>query len=163
MSEMQWRSRSPTETEELARGLAAALEVEVVVVALAGPLGAGKTLFATALAEALGVPRSLLASPSFVLAHEFELNGAGPRRLVHADFYRVERSGELEAAGLRDWLARDCLLLAEWGERYADQLPADRLDVRLDLGQGPSTREVSANAGGPASARVLARWRERCP
>jgi tRNA threonylcarbamoyladenosine biosynthesis protein TsaE len=163
--EKRWHSRSPADTGRIAQALAEAVAEEAVevVVALSGPLGAGKTAFATALAEALGVPRALLASPSFVLAHEFALAGPRLRRLVHADFYRVEGVGELLAAGLDDWLAPDALLVAEWADRFPGALPADRLDVRLDLGQGPSARELSARASGPASERVLARWRERCP
>lgn len=161
---MPWRSRSPDETRALARGLAARAAARAreaaVVVTLHGALGAGKTVFAKGLAEGLGLPPERVASPTFVIAQELA-TPAGPR-LVHADWYRVEDEAELEAAGLADWLAPGTVLVVEWGERYPDALPADRLEVRLEA-EDATTRRIEARAGGPASERLRAGWRERCP
>ena len=50
-------------------------------------------------------------------------------------------------AGLADWLAPGTLLLAEWADRFPEELPADRLEVRIDRagaagteGLGPEER-----------------------
>jgi tRNA threonylcarbamoyladenosine biosynthesis protein TsaE len=62
------------------------------VLALLGPLGAGKTTFIQGLARGLEVPPDRnVASPTFALVNEH------PDRvpLVHADLYRIENAGEL--------------------------------------------------------------------
>ena len=158
-----WRSRSPDETRALARGLAAALGDEGLVVSLVGALGAGKTEFAKGLAEGLGVPAAALASPSFTIAHELPLPGRSGalRRLVHADWFRVRSTAELEAAGLDDWLGVDVVLAVEWGDRHPEALGAEMLEVGFEE-SADGSRQVSARAHGARPAAVLARWRERC-
>lgn len=136
---------------------------EALVVALAGPLGAGKTLFATGVAEALGIDPAWLQSPTFAIAVEFPLPpGASHQRLVHADFYRLESADELELAGLTDWLAAGTLLLVEWADRFADALPEKRLELRIDP-EGENARRLRARAQGAVAKAVLERWREQCP
>ena len=159
-----WRSQSPAETRVLARGLAGALAADGEVVSLVGALGAGKTEFAKGLAEGLGIPAGRVASPTFAIAQELPLPArpGGPRRLVHADCFRLESREELEAAGLSDWLAPGSVLVAEWGDRFAAAFGSDRLEVRIrELADG--SREISGRALGPGAARALAGWRERCP
>lgn len=135
------------------------------MVTLTGDLGAGKTVFVKGLAEGLGVDPLQVASPTFVIAAEHELGGAGrPERLVHADGYRLEGEAELEAAGLLDWLAPGTLLAVEWGEGFAGCLPADRLEVRLAaVAARPDARALEAHPRGPRAEAVLARWRQHCP
>jgi tRNA threonylcarbamoyladenosine biosynthesis protein TsaE len=157
---MQFRSRSPEETRAAARELAEELGGEGGAVALLGDLGAGKTAFAKGVAEGLGVPPELVASPTFTIAQE--LPTPGGLRLVHADLFRVESRGELEAAGFDDWLAPDVVLLVEWADRLPGALPDDHLEVRLARGAGePEAREVAVRALGRASDALLARWRRR--
>lgn len=159
-----WCSRSPAETRALARGLAAALGTEGLVVSLIGPLGAGKTEFAKGLAEGLGLPPAALASPTFTIAQDLPLpaRSGGPRRLVHADCFRLNEPEELEAAGLSDWLAPGTVLLAEWGDRFPASLGPERLEVRI-AERPDGARELAAEGRGAAPEAVLARWRERCP
>lgn len=158
---MPFRSRSPDETRALARALAGCVGEEGLVLTLAGSLGAGKTVFAKGLAEGLGLDPDRVTSPTFVIAHEL----ATPRglRLVHADWYRVEHEEELEAAGLADWLASGTLLVVEWGERFPEALPADRLAVRLE--PEPSgdagARRIEARPGGEGAEAALSCWRNR--
>jgi len=156
-----WHSRSPDETRSLARGLAASFARTGAVVSLVGPLGAGKTEFAKGVAEGFGLSPDALASPSFTIASELPLGSDGPSRLVHADWFRVGSLDELEAAGLDDWLARDAVLVVEWGDRFPEALGADALDVRLEE-IAPGERRVTASARGPEGLALLARWSERC-
>lgn len=158
---MRWTSRSPTETRTLACSLAECVDSEGVIVSLIGPLGAGKTVFAKGVAEGLGIDPGLLASPTFGIA--YELATAGGLRLVHADLYRVESESELLSAGLLDWLEKGTLLLVEWGDRGADVLPQERLEVRLGVGPGPDERTLEVLARGAAAQRLLERWKETCP
>ena len=163
---MSWLSRSPAETETLARALAAVLEPGGGVVGLCGPLGAGKSLFARAVADGLGLAPALFASPTFTLASEAPLPTRAPAlHFVHADFYRVRARAELEDAGLSDWLAPGTLLLVEWADRFPDALPRERLTLhfaRADV-NAPDTRRLTASATGAFALLSLARWRAQCP
>lgn len=160
---MLLHSRSPAETRALARGLAQQVDARGLVIALIGPLGAGKTVFAKGLAEGLGVDESLLSSPSFVIANELMT----PRgvRLVHADLYRVTSEEELEASGWLDWLQEGSLVAIEWGDRYSHALPMDHLEVRISGSEAarPERRAIEVRAGGPVSQAALERWRQQWP
>jgi tRNA threonylcarbamoyladenosine biosynthesis protein TsaE len=160
---MELHSRNPAETRSLARHLAREIDSRGLVIALIGPLGAGKTVFAQGLAAGLDLDQGLLSSPTFVIANE--LRTSGGVRLVHADLYRVESEGELESAGWLDWLADGSVVAVEWGDRFPEALPRDHLEVRLsgaDPGR-PERRTLEVRAGGPVSQAALERWRERRP
>jgi tRNA threonylcarbamoyladenosine biosynthesis protein TsaE len=160
---MELHSRNPAETRSLARHLAREIDSRGLVIALIGPLGAGKTVFAQGLAAGLDLDQGLLSSPTFVIANE--LRTSGGVRLVHADLYRVESEGELESAGWLDWLADGSVVAVEWGDRFPEALPRDHLEVRLS-GADPSRperRTLEVRAGGPVSQAALERWRERRP
>jgi tRNA threonylcarbamoyladenosine biosynthesis protein TsaE len=156
---MRFPSRSPEETRAAARELALAVDASGATVALIGALGAGKTVFAKGVAEGLGVPARLLASPTFTIAHE--LPTASGLLLVHADLFRVESASELEQAGAEDWMAPGVLLLVEWADRHPEALPPDRLEVRIERGPGDDERSLVVAALGPRAEARRARWRAR--
>ncbi len=154
---MYFHSRNPAETRAVARAIGTAIGQEGLLLALSGPLGAGKTVFVQGLAEGLGIDPGQVKSPTFVIA----AHHPGARQpLVHADLYRVEHEVELEAAGWLDWLAPGTVVAVEWADRLPEALPADRLDVRLsrEAGAEASAREIAFRAEGPVSRGVLARW-----
>ena len=68
---------------------------------------------------------------------------------------------ELENAGLEDWLAEETLLVVEWGERFPEALPEDRLDVSIRGGELPASRILTASARGPWSRALAERWSSR--
>jgi tRNA threonylcarbamoyl adenosine modification protein YjeE len=124
---------------------------------LSGPLGAGKTLFAKGLAQGLGVDPEAVTSPTFAICSEYDL--ADGRRLAHLDGYRLESTAELESAGFLDLLVAGTIVLIEWGERFRDALPADRLEIEISRpDEIPTQRRLDAVACGPAAARALAQW-----
>ncbi len=130
------------------------------MVALAGPLGAGKTVFVKGLAEGFEIDSAGVASPTFVIASEYE---SGARRLAHVDLYRLESAAELEAAGFLDLLRPGALVAVEWADRFADALPRERLDVvigRPDARAQPEHRTLAATAQGKAAAAALEGWRK---
>ena len=89
-----------SESAEATRAIGARLGAAAppgTVLALVGPLGAGKTQLAKGVAEGLGV-RSVVNSPTFVLMNEH----VGRVRLFHIDAYRLEDPQEALAAGLLD-------------------------------------------------------------
>ena len=118
------------------------------LVALVGPLGAGKTCFVTGLASGLGVS-GRVASPSFIIARHHP----GPVPLVHADAYRLSNPEEIIDAGLEDWLAEGVVAI-EWADQVADVLPSDALWVEITI-VSADRRLVRLRATGPRSRRIL--------
>lgn len=117
----------PTATERLGESLADVLRPGDVV-ALSGPLGAGKTSFARGVLAALGLAGEA-PSPSFSLVIAY----APPDvrlPVLHVDLYRIEDPDEIEELGLAD--ARiDSALLIEWPERMGSRLWGDALHLAL--------------------------------
>lgn len=139
------RCPGEADTRALGRRLASLLRAGDVVL-LAGDLGAGKTVFASGIAEGLGVAEPVV-SPSFVLARRYE----GLMGLVHADLYRLGSSAEVDDLDLVE-AAVDGVLVVEWGEAAAGCFPEDQLLVRLE-----------ANDTGARTVTLVGRgsWRER--
>jgi len=135
-----------------AAGALAALLVPGDVVAFEGPLGAGKTFFIRALAEALGVPPEVgVASPSYALVHLYD---GGRLGLAHLDLYRLGGEDELEAIGFRDLIEGDRAVLVEWPERAPSLREIATFWVQLaDL--GPTRRRIAITFLDPAAARDL--------
>ncbi len=115
------------------------------MVALRGPLGAGKTTFVRALVRALHGSDEAVSSPTFVFRQRYD--GAPP--VEHLDLYRIEDpAAELPDLGLDDAFAPDRLTLVEWPERAPGWLPPGTIEVRVEgAGDGPRTVEVSRPVG----------------
>jgi tRNA threonylcarbamoyladenosine biosynthesis protein TsaE len=142
----------------VARLLASVLPEAGIAVVLSGPLGAGKTVFAKGIAAGLGIDPDSVTSPTFAICSEYDLPGG--RRLAHFDGYRLASATELEGAGFLDLLVAGTVVLVEWGERFRDALPADRLEITLSRPDRSATRRLlNAVASGPTAAGLLTRWR----
>jgi len=120
-------SHSPAETESLGESFARQLEPGAVV-ALFGPLGAGKTAFVRGLARGLCCVGEV-CSPTYALVHEYTAPGL---TLAHFDMYRVGSWEELESTGYYDYLARGCTMAIEWSENIAAALPPDAWRVTIE-------------------------------
>ena len=144
MHRFSYRSRSLDDTQCLGAALAGALPPGAVV-ALNGPLGAGKTALVQVVAAAAGVERQNVTSPTFVLVNEYQ----GRRRpLYHFDAYRVRDDDEFLALGPEEYFEGRGLSLIEWAERVERCLPPERLEVRLHV-TGGYTRRAVVSAVGP--------------
>jgi len=119
-------------------------------VALYGTLGAGKTRLAQALAEAQGVDRRQVVSPTFVLIQEYQ----GRRPVHHIDAYRLATVDEYLDLGPEEYYAGEGLVLIEWADRVAEALPPERVDVQLEV-VGPESRQFEITTHGAALAGVL--------
>jgi tRNA threonylcarbamoyladenosine biosynthesis protein TsaE len=133
--------------ERLGRALAAG-----DVLALQGPLGAGKTTFVQGVARGTGVPASRhVASPTFALVNEHP----GRVPLVHADLYRIADPRELDELGLSDAFDRAAVAI-EWLDRFPDAAPAERLEIEIEIaadgGRTLTLRPVGARAAELAAA-----------
>ena len=111
------------------------------VVVLSGPLGAGKTVLAKGIAQAMGVEGPVI-SPTFVLARVHRARQAGAPAMIHVDMYRlldhasVDLLAELDSLDL-DTDLDDAVVVVEWGEGLAERLSDSHLDIRLE--RGPDT------------------------
>ena len=114
------------------------------VLALSGPLGAGKTTFVQALAAVLG-SRARPKSPTFSLVRSYPLDGKkGVRRLLHVDAYRLEAPEDLLPLNLDEELAEPGTVVAiEWPEN-AETWIARRWPnvVKLVISPEGTTRRV---------------------
>lgn len=132
-------TRSPDETQELARGLLTRLPPARAVLALDGDLGSGKTCFVQGLARALGV-RQPVTSPTFVMVNEYP---GGSRPLYHIDLYRLRTPDETLGLGLEEYLDAPGVTVIEWAERAGDLVPADAIRIRFARRGNPDEREIS--------------------
>jgi tRNA threonylcarbamoyladenosine biosynthesis protein TsaE len=116
---------TPDDTRAFASKVAALVHPGDIVV-LAGPLGAGKTLFTGGLAAGLGVDEAVV-SPSFVLVREYR---SGFLPLIHADVYRLSTFNEFADLDVFEQAA-DGVLVIEWGDAIEAALPLDHLRVEF--------------------------------
>ncbi|MFN8026403.1 MAG: tRNA (adenosine(37)-N6)-threonylcarbamoyltransferase complex ATPase subunit type 1 TsaE [Acidimicrobiia bacterium] len=134
---------SPEETRAFAQRIGALLQPGDVVV-LAGEMGAGKTAFAKGVALALGIDEPV-ASPTFTIVREYT-DARIP--LVHVDVYRLDHVQELHDLGLDDVLGEDAVTVVEWGDKVSAALPGDRLDIRIEFGDGDDDRVFTVDCSG---------------
>jgi len=115
------------ETIELGRRIAETLPKRAVVL-LIGNLGAGKTTLAKGIISGLGAAEpENVNSPTFTLIHEY-----GEGRVYHIDLYRLDRAEQVATLGLDEIFDREAVVLIEWGERFPQVLPADRIEIRIE-------------------------------
>lgn len=121
------------------------------VIALIGPLGAGKTYLVRAIAEGLGVrdPR-VVSSPTFVLIQEY----AGRLPIYHFDAYRLRSVGEFADLGVHEYFAGRGVCLVEWADRVEVSLPADHLRIRLAV-TGETSRRCELEGRGERHAELV--------
>ncbi len=119
---------SPEDTEQLGRRLGANL-FPGAVVALSGPLGAGKTFLVRATALGLGVAdERLVTSPTFVLIQEY----LGRLPIYHFDLYRLTAGNDFLDLGAAEYLEGQGVCLIEWADKFPQCLPLERLEVSLE-------------------------------
>jgi len=114
-------------TAQLAVRLAAVLAADAVV-ALDGPLGAGKTTLVRHLVAALGGDPQQVSSPTFTLMHQYRAR----LPILHLDAYRLSAAADLLALGF-DELREGGIAVIEWAQRVRPALDGSELwHIRLD-------------------------------
>lgn len=129
------------------------------VVALVGPLGAGKTHLTRAVAEGLGVRNpAAVTSPTFVLIQEY------PARLpiFHFDAYRLGGPREFLDLGVEEYYQAGGVCLIEWADRVGDALPAEHLRIEIEP-VDEDRRRFRLSAVGEAHQKLLEALAETPP
>lgn len=136
MSARRFETASEEETIALGQQLARELPSRAVVL-LIGNLGAGKTTLAKGIVQGLGaVKAEEVSSPTFTLIHEYS------PRVYHIDLYRLDEPREVASLGLDEIFEREAVVLLEWGERFPQLLPRERIEIRLER-TGDDTRVIT--------------------
>lgn len=119
------------------------------VIALKGPLGAGKTTFARGFIQHLLGANEEVVSPTFTLVQTYET----PRAPVwHFDLYRIDNPNDVIELGLEDAQAEGISLI-EWPERLGPYTPHAPLEIEISSVVGETARNVRL--------RGQANWRSR--
>jgi len=136
--------RDPAATERLGHFIAGRLKAGDVV-ALDGPLGAGKSVLARAIIRHLCPQEDDIPSPTFTLVQTYE-SAEGPP-LMHFDLYRLDSPEDALELGIEEAFI-DAVCLIEWAQRLGPYLPRTALNVAIDHGPDHAdTRTVSLVGG----------------
>jgi tRNA threonylcarbamoyladenosine biosynthesis protein TsaE len=128
-------TKSEEETIALGETLAAEFPAHITVL-LIGNLGAGKTTLAKGIVKGLGAAQpDEVSSPTFTLIHEYSPS------VYHIDLYRLDRPEQVATLGLDEIFERQAVVLVEWGERFPELMPEERVEIRLRA-VGDDEREI---------------------
>lgn len=129
------KCETPEAMQALGKRIGAELKVGDVV-ALIGPLGAGKTELTKGIAAAFGIEE--VTSPTFVIARSYRSNPP----LIHMDAYRLLAGAnplfELEDLDLD---AEKAVTIIEWGGELVEKISSDYLEVHIN--RDSDIREVT--------------------
>jgi len=123
---------TPEETFSLGKKIACLLEKSSVV-AMHGPLGAGKTCLTKGIAAGLGV-KETITSPTYTIVSEYEgvLQG-DPVQIFHIDAYRLTGDDDFSAIGGEEMIFGDGISIVEWCERIPDFIRNGVLKVDIQI------------------------------
>ena len=105
-----------------------------IVLALIGDLGSGKTTFAQAFAEALGV-KEKIKSPTFIIFRKSKIGDKewidkGFENLYHFDVYRINNEKEILNLGWEEIISNpQNIVLVEWADKIEKILPKNSVKI----------------------------------
>ncbi len=149
MASAMLRSNSPAATRSIGRRLARLLQPGDVVL-LQGELGAGKTCLAQGIGQGLGAGERIKSS-AFVLVNEYQ----GRLKMYLADLYRLSEPAEVTDLALEENAAGGVLVI-EWPDRAWDEMPGERLLIRMKWLDDRS-RELSLEPEGERARDLAAK------
>jgi tRNA threonylcarbamoyladenosine biosynthesis protein TsaE len=126
---------SPEETLDLGRKIGVQLKAKDIL-ALSGPLGAGKTTLIQGIALGLGVT-DYVTSPTFILINEY----LGRIPLYHIDLYRLEDLSQIEDLGIEEYFDKPGAAVIEWAEKLGDLLPEKAKNIKIEI-TGENSRKI---------------------
>jgi len=152
---MNWtttiESHNVAETIELGRRIGSAL-ASGDIIALVGPLGAGKTHLTKGLALGLGArDERQVSSPTFVLVNQYRARVT----VFHVDAYRLTNADQLEAIGFSEMCTdRSAVVIVEWADRVKSAIDPAALWIELHIEEGDHRRIVVTTINATLSDRL---------
>lgn len=143
----QYRAHNEQHTKQLAVALAEQAYPGMII-ALDGELGAGKTFFSQAFAQALGV-KGIVNSPTFTIIKEYE---GEVYSFYHMDVYRISLE-EADELGLDEYFYGDGVSLVEWASIIDDIFPADYIALHIQY-VDDETRNIELRPFGERNQRI---------
>lgn len=141
------RSNGLEQTAAIAAAIARLSRPRDIIV-LSGEMGAGKTAFASAFAEAMGVTDDdQVSSPTFTLVHTYS---TGRVPIHHADLYRLTSLAEVADLGLREMADLGAVVLVEWGDVARDVLGEFLVVALTHDDDNPDARDITVSVEGHA-------------
>jgi tRNA threonylcarbamoyladenosine biosynthesis protein TsaE len=140
ISTSEFVSHNERETFEIGERIGGQLSGGEIIL-LSGVLGAGKTVLAKGIAQALGLDQEDVTSPSFTLVNPHY----GRLLLYHIDLYRLDEGASAAHAVDLDEILMDenAVVVIEWAERMGHYpLPASVWRVFIS-GDGDEPRQIS--------------------
>ncbi|MDO5043702.1 MAG: tRNA (adenosine(37)-N6)-threonylcarbamoyltransferase complex ATPase subunit type 1 TsaE [Coriobacteriia bacterium] len=141
ISDHEYRTHSLEGTLSLGHAISELLQANDVLV-LIGNLGAGKTHLSKGIVEGLG-SSDRVSSPTFNLLNMYD---SGRLPVYHFDLYRLEEAEQLEDIDFVSALEAGGVSIIEWGDKFPDELPDDRLiiDIQQDFESGERSFRLTA-------------------
>ncbi len=144
--------RSPDATHSFGQHVARLLPPGSIL-ALHGPLGAGKTSFVQGLAKGLDICTPI-QSPTFTYCYLYE---EGARCLYHFDLYRMKDSSDFFALGFEEYFSLDGITAIEWPERLGNALPSRTLAFHFSYADASRSVYLSSSFDSDLIT-LLAKW-----
>ena len=118
------------------------------IIALSGPLGAGKTCLAKGIARFFSI-NDEVTSPTYTIISEYEGKKDGKAlTLSHIDAYRLKGEDDFIAIGGEEYLYSGGISVIEWSERISGCLPAHTHTVTIEI-TGGNSRIIHVTKGKP--------------
>lgn len=138
---------SLNELDEFASKLSSHLKPGDVLL-LDGDLGAGKTTLTQFIAKHLGI-EDTVNSPTFTIMKMYETSEVS---FIHIDAYRLE--GTQEDLGWNEVFDGHSIVVVEWSQYIADELPLERLRISIEQ-LGEHQRKLVCSIEGEQGNREL--------
>jgi len=144
MARLDLKINGPAATERLGHLLATSLGAGDVV-ALEGPLGAGKSVLARAIIRHVCPHEDDIPSPTFTLVQTYE-PADGPA-LMHFDLYRLDTADDALELGIEDAFI-ESICLIEWAQYLGPYMPRTALTVSIQpVPDRLESRTISLDGG----------------
>jgi len=121
------------------------------IVCLFGELGSGKTVLTKGIASSLGIKKSKVISPSFVLLRQYS---RARIPLYHFDLYRLKTIEDILALGYEEYFYDEGITVIEWADRLKCLLPKEYLKIKLCV-KPDSQRLLELSASGKRYKELL--------
>ena len=139
-----WQANTPADLSRIALELLAAA-APARLFTLEGSMGAGKTTFVGAIAQALGATDTP-SSPTYTLVNEYSTADAATT-ILHLDLYRLKDLDEALNIGIEDILdTPNPYIFVEWAGIIAPLLPEEVANISI-VANADDSRTITLRIG----------------